>query len=90
MFKRQGLRMGDLSGPQREAVLGVLAATLSPKCSAAAQATFGSSDLWTSFVGDPEFRNSEISGSRLRKCHGWKSERLYESSVLSPKFVDKV
>ena len=31
MFKRQGLRMGDLNQPQREAVLGVLAAALSPQ-----------------------------------------------------------
>src|ERR1700730_11117598 len=31
IFKRQGLRMGDLTKPQREAVLAVLAAALSPQ-----------------------------------------------------------
>ena len=30
IFKRQGLRMGDLTQPQREAALAVLAAALSP------------------------------------------------------------
>ena len=30
-FKRQGLRMGDLTKPQRDAVLAVLAAALSPQ-----------------------------------------------------------
>src|SRR6266478_4415475 len=31
IFKRQGLRMGDLTKPQRDAVLAVLAAALSPQ-----------------------------------------------------------
>jgi Protein of unknown function (DUF3500) len=31
IFKRQGLRMGDLTKPQREAMLAVLAAALSPQ-----------------------------------------------------------
>jgi hypothetical protein len=31
IFKRQGLRMGDLTKPQREAVLAVLAVALSPQ-----------------------------------------------------------
>ena len=31
IFKRQGLRIGDLTKPQREAVLAVLAAALSPQ-----------------------------------------------------------
>src|SRR6266576_4969989 len=31
IFKRQGLRMGDLTKPQREAALAVLAAALSPQ-----------------------------------------------------------
>src|SRR5215468_5605563 len=31
MFKRAGLRMGDLKKPQRDAVLGLLAAALSPQ-----------------------------------------------------------
>jgi hypothetical protein len=31
IFKRQGLRMGDLTNPQRDAALAVLAAALSPQ-----------------------------------------------------------
>ena len=67
--KRGGLRMGDLTKPQREAVLGILAAALSPegyqkaleivqadellKESGDGQAMFGRDNYYVSFLGQP-------------------------------------
>jgi len=69
IFKRQGLRMGDLTKPQREAVLAVLAAALSPqgytkilqiveadevlKKNSGGQTMFGRDEYYLSFFGQP-------------------------------------
>ena len=66
--KRAGLRMGDLTKPQREAVLAVLAAALSPQGyekvlqimeadedlkKSTGQSIFGRDDYYVSFLGEP-------------------------------------
>ena len=68
IFKRQGLRMGDLTKPQREAVLSVLAAALSPQGyekvlqivvadellrKSSGQTIFGRDEYYVSFLGQP-------------------------------------
>ncbi|MCE3243787.1 MAG: hypothetical protein K0Q83_4294 [Deltaproteobacteria bacterium] len=68
IFKRQGLRMGDLTKPQREAVLAVLAAALSPQGytkilqiveadevlkNSGGQTMFGRDEYYLSFLGQP-------------------------------------
>ena len=68
IFKRQGLRMGDLTKPQREAALAVLAAALSPQGynkilqiveadevlrSSGGQTIFGRDEYYISFLGRP-------------------------------------
>jgi hypothetical protein len=68
IFKRQGLRIGDLTGPQREAVLAVLAAALSPQGyekilqiveadevlrNSSGQTIFGRDEYYVSFLGQP-------------------------------------
>jgi hypothetical protein len=68
IFKRQGLRMGDLTKPQREAVLAVLAAALSPQGyekivqiveadeslrKSSGDARFGRDEYYVSFLGQP-------------------------------------
>jgi len=67
-FKRQGLRMGDLTQPQRGAVLGVLAAALSPQGyekilriieaeellrQSSGRTAFGGDEYYVSFLGQP-------------------------------------
>jgi hypothetical protein len=68
IFKRQGLRMGDLTKRQREAVLAVLAAALSPQGytkilqiveadevlkNSGGQTMFGRDEYYLSFLGQP-------------------------------------
>ena len=68
MYKRQGLRMGDLTQTQRDAVLGVLAAALSPQGyekilqivqadellkKSSGETIFGRDEYHVSFVGRP-------------------------------------
>lgn len=68
IFKRQGLRIGDLTKPQREAVLAVLGAALSPQGyekvlqiveadevlrQSSGQAIFGRDEYYLSFLGQP-------------------------------------
>jgi hypothetical protein len=68
IFKRQGLRMGDLTKPQREAALAVLAAALSPQGytkilqiveadgvlrKSGGQSMFGRDEYYVSFLGQP-------------------------------------
>ena len=68
IFKRQGLRMGDLAKPQRDAVLAVLAAALSPQGyekvlqiveadevlrKSSGQTIFGQEEYYVSFLGQP-------------------------------------
>jgi hypothetical protein len=68
VFKRQGLRTGDLTKPQREAALGVLAAALSPQGygkvlqiveadevlrTSSGQTMFGRDEYYISFLGQP-------------------------------------
>jgi hypothetical protein len=68
IFKRQGLRMGDLTRPQREAALAVLAAALSPPGyekilqiveaeealkQSSGQTIFGRDEYYVSFLGQP-------------------------------------
>src|SRR5262249_39343862 len=68
IFKRQGLRMGDLTQPQREAVLAVLAAALSPQGyekilqmdeadgsvkNSGGERLFGRDEYYVSFLGQP-------------------------------------
>jgi len=68
IFKRQGLRMGDLTKPQRAAALAVLAAALSPQGhekilqiveaddllrKSSGQAMFGRDEYYVSFLGEP-------------------------------------
>jgi hypothetical protein len=68
IFKRQGLRMGDLTQAQRQAVLGVLAAALSPHGyekilriveaeellrTSSGQTMFGRDEYYLSFLGQP-------------------------------------
>jgi hypothetical protein len=68
IFKRQGLRMGDLMKPQREAVLAVLAAALSPQGyekilqiveadeslrKSSGDVRFGRDEYYVSFLGQP-------------------------------------
>jgi hypothetical protein len=68
IFKRQGLRMGDLTKPQREAVLAVLAAALSPQGyekvlqiveadellrKSSGETIFGRDEYYVSFLGQP-------------------------------------
>lgn len=68
IFKRQGLRTGDLTNPQREAGLAVLAAALSPQGytkilqiveadevlrKSSGQAMFGRDEYYFSFLGQP-------------------------------------
>ena len=67
-FKRQGVRMGDLTKPQRDAVLAVLAAALSPQGyekilqiveadeslrKSSGQTMFGRDEYYVSFLGQP-------------------------------------
>jgi hypothetical protein len=68
IFKRQGLRMGDLTKPQREAALAILAAALSPQGyekilqiveadgvlrTSGGQTMFGRNEYYISFLGPP-------------------------------------
>ena len=68
IFKRQGLRMGDLTKPQREAALAVLAAALSPQGykkvlqiveaeevlrKSSGRSSFGRDEYYVSFLGQP-------------------------------------
>jgi hypothetical protein len=69
IFRRDGLRMGDLTRPQRDAALSVLAAALSPqgykkaleiveadevlKSSGGGRLSFGRDEYYISFVGQP-------------------------------------
>src|SRR5215472_10317292 len=68
IFKRQGLHMGDLTQPQRDAVLAVLAAALSPQGyekilhivegdevlkKSSGQTIFGRDEYYVSFLGQP-------------------------------------
>ena len=68
IFKRQGLRMGDLTKPQREAALAVLAAALSPQGytkvlqiveaddvlrKSSGEAIFGRDEYYVSILGQP-------------------------------------
>src|SRR5262245_23549200 len=68
IFRRQGLRMGDLTQPQREAVLAVLAAALSPQGyekilqiveadevlkKSSGETIFGRDEYYVSFLGQP-------------------------------------
>jgi len=68
IFKRQGLRMGDLTKPQREAALAVLAAALSPQGyekvlqivegdellrKSSGETMFGQEQYYVSFLGQP-------------------------------------
>jgi Protein of unknown function (DUF3500) len=68
IFKRQGLRMGDLTKPQRAAVMAVLAAALSPQGyekvlqiveadellrKSSGQTIFGLDEYYVSFLGQP-------------------------------------
>ena len=56
MFKRAGLRMGDLTKPQRDAVLGLLAATLSPQ---------GYEKVLQIVEGDEVLRKGDSGGGRV-------------------------
>jgi hypothetical protein len=56
MFKRAGLRMGDLKKPQRDAVLGLLAAALSPQ---------GYEKVLQIVEGDEVLRKGDSGGGRV-------------------------
>jgi hypothetical protein len=79
IFKRQGLRMGDLTKPQREAALGVLAAALSPhgyeKVLQIVEAD-----------GQTHARRGRSSGSRPGEESMLRSEILFEGNS----FVDRI